>query len=183
MQEEHDAVVAKLNSSRDAEVAKLKAAQEAEVARLVASHEEELEKRAAEVLEAKTYAQKVHRAHQFAKRDYERAKSSSALQAERMKGMEAAEKGWIEFLKEMDERLSGKFSFGCHPKLSFGLCLRTFSLFPSQRSALLPMPGPPKLSKRFGRTEPKRPPRNPRERTLGGASRTGFIPCELELPW
>ena len=128
MQEEHDAMVAKLNSSHDAEVAKLKAAQEAEVAKLVACHEEELEKRAAEVLEAKTYAQKVHRAHQFAKRDYERAKTSSALQAERMKEMVAAEKGWIDFLKEMDERLSRKFSFGCHPNLFFfGFCLILFA--------------------------------------------------------
>ena len=93
MQEERAAELAKLKSSHNAEVAKLKAAHEAKVAQLVACHEEELEKLAAEVLEAKNYAQKVHRTHQFAKRDYERAKTSSALRAERMKGMEAAEKG------------------------------------------------------------------------------------------
>ena len=109
-------------------MAKLKAAHEAEVAKLAACHEEELEKLAAEVLDAKNYAQKVHRAHQFAKRDYERAKTSSALQAERMKEMVAAEKGWIEFLKEMDGRLSRKFCFGCHPNLFFfGLCLIFFA--------------------------------------------------------
>ena len=103
MQEDHDAEVAKLKLSHDAEVAKLKAAHEAEVAQLLVCHEEELEKHAAEVLEAKKYAQKVQRTHQFAKRDYERAKTSSALQAERMKAMEAEEKEWIKFLKEMDE--------------------------------------------------------------------------------
>ena len=109
MQEEHDTEMAKLKSSHDAEMAKLKAAHEAEVAQLLVCHEEELEKHAAEVLEAKEYAQKVQRTHQFAKRDYERAKTSSALQAKRMKAMEAEEKRWIKFLKEMDEQLSREF--------------------------------------------------------------------------
>ena len=184
MQEEHDAAVAKLNSSHDAEVAKLKAAQEAEVAKLVACHEEELEKRAAEVLEAKTYAQKVHRAHQFAKRDYERAKTSSALQAERMKEMEAEEKEWIKFLKEMDERLSRKFFLRL---LSQPVFLRFTSKISSidslsQELAPPPMLGPPKLSKHFGRTELKKAQRNPKERTLGGGSRIGSTQFEPELP-
>ena len=74
------------------EMVKQKSTHEAEVAKLLVCHEEELEKAAAEVLEARKYAQKVQRTHQFAKRDYERAKSSSALQAKRMKAMEAEEK-------------------------------------------------------------------------------------------
>ena len=101
--------MAKLKSCHDGELAKLKAAHEAEVAQLVASHEEELEKRAAEVLEAKQYAQKVQRMHQFAKRDYERAKTSSALQAKRVEEMEAEGEEWRKFLKEMDQQLSRKF--------------------------------------------------------------------------
>ena len=80
-----------------------------EIAQLMKDHEEEREKRAEEVLEAKEHAQKVEKAHKLAKRDYEKAKESASLQAERMKVMEKEEKSWINFLKELDEQLSGKF--------------------------------------------------------------------------
>ena len=80
-----------------------------EIAQLMKDHEEEREKRAEEVLEAKDEAQKVKKAHKLAKRDYEKAKESASLQAERMKAMEKEEKSWIDFLKELDEQLSSKF--------------------------------------------------------------------------
>ena len=79
------------------------------IVQLMKDHEEEREKRAEEVLEAKKHAQKVEKAHKLAKRDYEKAKESASLQAERMKAMEKEEKSWINFLKELDEQLSGKF--------------------------------------------------------------------------
>ena len=102
----------RLRTSHDSAMAKQKADHEAEVAKLNREHEAEREERAAEVLEAKAYALKVQRTHQYAQRDYAKAKNSCKLQAQRMKAMEAEGKRCIEVLKEMDEQLSRKFCFG-----------------------------------------------------------------------
>ena len=155
----HKAELAKLKANLEAEMAKQKSTHEAEVAKLLVCHEEELEKAAVAVLEARKYAQKVQRTHQFAKRNYERAKTSSALQAEHMKAMESEEKRWIKFLKEMDEQLSHKFFLRLLSEadfLRFILMISSIGLF-SQELSPLPMHGPLKLSKCFGRTKPKRP--------------------------
>ena len=108
----------KLKANHDAAMAKQKTDHEAEVAKLIREHEEEREERVAEVLEA-VHALNVQRMHQYAQRDYRKAKTSCKLQAQRMKAMESEGKRCIELLKEMDEQLSRKFSFGCHPNLTF----------------------------------------------------------------
>ena len=173
----------KLQEAHKAEVAKLIENHEAEIAKLIADQEDELEKRVAEVLEAKQHAQKVEKAHKLANRDYERAKESASLQAKRMKAMEKEEESWINFLKALDKQLSGKFflrHFSDTKLLS--LLLNNLPLVFTQRLSLPPMHGPPMLSKRFGRSEPKRPLRTMRGWTLSGALRIGSIPCELVLP-
>ena len=78
----------KLKANHDSAMAKQKADHEAEVAKLIQEHEAEREKRAAEVLKAKAHALKVQRTHQYAKRDYRKAKTSCKLQAQRLKAME-----------------------------------------------------------------------------------------------
>ena len=100
-----------------------------------------------------------------------------------MKEMEAEEKEWIKFLKGMDERLSRKFFLRLISQPVFLWFTSKISSIGSLSQELSPPPmhGPPKLSKRFGRTEPKKPQRNAREWTLGGASRIGSTPSELEL--
>ena len=69
----------KLKASHDAAMAKQKTDHEAEVAKLIREHEEEREERAREVLEAKAHALKVQRKHQYAQRDYRKAKTSCKL--------------------------------------------------------------------------------------------------------
>ena len=69
----------KLRTSHDAAMAKQKADHEAEVAKLIREHEEEREEHAAEVLEANAHALEVQRTHQYAKRDYRKAKTSCKL--------------------------------------------------------------------------------------------------------
>ena len=108
----------KLRTSHGAALAKQKADHEAEVAKLIREQEEEREERAREVLEAKAHALKVQRKHQYAQRDYRKAKTSCKLQAQRTKAMEAEGEQCIALLKEMDEQLSRKFSFGYHPNLN-----------------------------------------------------------------
>ena len=142
-----------------------------------------MEKRAAEVLEAKQHAQKVKKAHKLANRDYERAKESASLQAERMKAMEKEEKSWINFLKELDKQLSGKFFLWHFSDANLlSLLLNNFPSVFAQRLSLPPMHGPLMLSKQFGHSEPRRPLRIMRGWTLIGALRIGSTLCDLILP-
>ena len=171
----------KLRASYDAAMAKQKSDHDAEVAKFAAELEEERERRAAEVLEAKAHALKVQRTHQNAQRDYRKAKTSCKLQAQRTKAMEAEGDRCIELLKEMDEQLSRKFLLrlsSAFELLRFTLTISSISLL-SQVPFLPPMDVLPKLSRHFGRIEPKRPERNTRKLTLGGELRIGSIPCGL----
>ena len=149
----------KLKASHDTAMAKQKTDHEAEVAKLIREHEEEREERAREVLEAKAHALKVQRKHQYAQRDYRKAKTSCKLQAQRMKAMETEGKRCIELLKEMDEQLSRKFFL----RLSSDLELLRFMLNISSIGLLSlgpsppPMDVPPRPSNLFGRVVPKRP--------------------------
>ena len=100
-----------------------------------------------------------------------------------MRVMEKEEKSWINFLKELDKQLSGKFFFRHFSDTDLlSLLLHNFPSVFTQRLSLPPMHGPLMLSKRFGRSEPKRPLRTMRGWTLSGALRIGSILCELVLP-
>ena len=87
---------------------------EAELAKLIHDHEAELEERARQVQEARDIALSEKKAHLYAKREYSRAKTSCAMQAERMKEMELNARRCVKLLRSMDKRLAGKFfsSFG-----------------------------------------------------------------------
>ena len=98
MKEEHGAAMAKQKENFKAEIAKMEK-----------EHEAELEDSAVQVNEHRIFAQEANRTLKLAKRDLWRAKESFTLQAERLKAMEAQEKGCIKFLKAMDKQLSGKF--------------------------------------------------------------------------
>ena len=81
---------------------------EAELAKLIQDHEAELEEQAKQVQEARQIALSEKKAHLYAKREYSHAKTSCAMQAQRMKDMELNEERCIKLLRSMDKRLSGK---------------------------------------------------------------------------
>ena len=100
MKEEHGAALAKQKENFEAGIAKMEK-----------EHETELEKSAAQVNDARTFAQQANRTLRTTQRDRWRAKQSYTLQARFLKEMEAQEKRCLKFLKAMDNHLSGKFFF------------------------------------------------------------------------
>ena len=90
-------------------MAKQKKLHDAELSKMIHDHEAELEEQAVQVQEARTIAQSAKKAHQYAEREYKRAKTSCTLQAQRMKNMEDKERRCVKLLRNMDKRLSGKF--------------------------------------------------------------------------
>ena len=159
----------------------LKKQHEAERTKLIHDHEAELEEQAKQVQEARQFALSEKRSHQFAKREYTRAKISCAVQAERMKEMELNERHCIKLLRSMDKRLSGKLFnllrligrtsgfFLILTKASFDVSLQMLSR-PRMRAQ-------PMLSKSFGRREPRGPKRRMKRSILAGGSRTGYTRC------
>ena len=102
-------------------MAKQKKDFEAEIAKMVKEHETELEESAAQVNDARIFAQKANRTLQFAERDHRRAKESYILQAGFLKEMEAQEKRCLKFLRAMDNQLSGKFFLRIPSEVKFFL--------------------------------------------------------------
>ena len=148
MKQEHDAAMAKQKKDFETEIAKM--AQE---------HETELDESAAQVNDARIFAQKANRALLLAKRDHRRAKESYMLQAEHLKEMEAQEKRCIKFLKAMDKQLSGKFFLRITSEVKFlpRFFAHNFFLRFSQKYSLMPMNAPPKQSSKYGTGEPHTP--------------------------
>ena len=105
----------------DAAMAKQKENFEAEIAKMEKEHEAELEESAAQVNDARIFAQKANRTLKLAERDHRRAKKSCVLQAEHLKEMEAQEKRCLKFLKAMDHQLSGKFFLRIPSEVKFFL--------------------------------------------------------------
>ena len=121
--------MAKMKKEHDAAMAKQKKNFEAEIAKMVKEHETELEESAAQVNDARIFAQKANRTLLLAKRDHRRAKKSFTLQAERLKEMEAQEKRCLKFLRAMDKQLSGKLFLRITSEVKFflGSLLTIFS--------------------------------------------------------
>jgi hypothetical protein len=113
--------MAKMKKEHDAAMAKQKKDFEAEIAKMVKEHETELEESAAQVNDARIFAQKANRTLQFAERDHRRAKESYILQAGFLKEMEAQEKRCLKFLRAMDNQLSGKFFLRIPSEVKFFL--------------------------------------------------------------
>ena len=97
-----------VKASRNRGMEEQKKLHEAELAKLVHDHEAELEERAKQVQEARQIALTEKKAHLYAKREYSHAKTSCAVQAQRMKDMQLNEERCIKLLRSMDKRLSGK---------------------------------------------------------------------------
>ena len=119
------AEMAKMKEEHDSAMAKQKKNFEAKIAKMEKEHETELEESAAQVFDARIFAQKANRTLKLTERDLRRAKESFMLQAERLKEMEAQEKRCIKFLKAMDEQLSGKFFLRIPTEVKFSPVLHS----------------------------------------------------------
>ena len=113
--------MAKMKKEHDAAMAKQKKDFETEIAKMAQEHETELEESAAQVNDARNFAQKANRTLKFAERDHRRAKESYILQAGHLKEMEAQEKRCLKFLRAMDNQLSGKFFLRIPSEVKFFL--------------------------------------------------------------